>query len=149
MSENTASIKVAIAPASASLTATLIPASKAAEETTAPEVIASLAPVAPPSEKMLGITAGQFGVLCAEISVIEKRAARLAVLTADNAAALHVQVDEAVRAGNVQKKFLEDLRDKLAVSQEASLLAILVSNLASRFNPSAADLSRGDLSPRA
>ena len=38
MSENTASIKAAIAPASASLTATLIPASKAAEETIAPEV---------------------------------------------------------------------------------------------------------------
>jgi hypothetical protein len=148
MSENTASIKAAIAPASASLTATLIPASKAAEETVAPEV-ATPAPATPPSEKMLGITVGQFTTLVAEISVIEKRAARLAVLTADNAAALHVQVDEAVRAGNVQKKFLEDLRDKLAVSQEASLIAILVSNLATRFNPSAADLSRGDLSPRA
>ena len=73
MSENTASIKAAIAPASASLRPRDAlsqhrkqPKKQSPRRSPRPRLLT------PPSEKMLGITVGQFTTLVAEISVIEK-----------------------------------------------------------------------------
>src|SRR5208282_1556406 len=60
---------------------------------------------------------------------IERHVHRLNVLAADDAGALHDKLDAAVQRGNVDKAFLLDLRDKLAISQQSSSVAFLVGNL--------------------
>jgi lipoate synthase len=55
--------------------------------------------------------------------------------------ALHPKIDEAIQTANVSKAFLEDLRDRLAISQESALVSVLVENLLTRLELSATDLN--------
>jgi hypothetical protein len=79
------------------------------------------------------LSIAQFNVVAAEISVIEKRANRLAVLVADDAARLHAALEVAITSEQVSKDLIVNLRDKLAIQAEASLVAILCANLSLRL----------------
>lgn len=79
------------------------------------------------------MNSSQTAVLIAEVSIIEKRAHRATVLLSDNVSALHLKLDECIKTEQVPKQLLEELRDKLAVLNEVSLLSILCSNLARRL----------------
>ena len=108
-------------------------------EATAPEATApAVAPAV--AETKIEISVGQMSVLIQEIAAIEKAAQRTANLAADCVGPLHLKVDEAIRTQQVSKQLLEELRDKLAVQNSATLAVILCANLLARLNPSVTDL---------
>jgi hypothetical protein len=112
-------------------------------EATAPESeVAAPAPAAASAmaETKVEISLGQMSVLIQEIAAIEKTAQRAANLAADCVGPLHLKVDEAIRTQQVSKQLLEEIRDKLAVQNAATLTAILCANLSTRLNPSVTDL---------
>ena len=140
-------VKATLAPLSAELTATLIPA-----ETAEAPVIdcgvfdkpASETTPTQPSAQALALNRAyqKAEVVAAEVHAIEARASRTLVLAADIASKMHVSLDAALATNQIPKAFVEDIRDQLALLAEVTLLAICASNLSNR-------VEAGDLAPRA
>lgn len=105
------------------------------------EVAAEASPAAAPVT-VVEMSVAQIQVLFAEIRAIGRHAHRLTVLSSDYASALHPKIDEAIQTANVSKDLLESVRDRLVISQESSLVAILVDNILTRLEPSTTDLYR-------
>jgi hypothetical protein len=157
-----------IAPMSAELTATLIPAAPAEPKPTPPAIdCGTFDPASAPTAEMTEylarldkahraaraaidakkaasapeptLTQAQMDVIFAEIRAIEQTAVRSAITSADNTSLFRAELGVSIQSGDVRKEFLEALLNQIDAQAEAVNAAIAASNLVRRL--------AGDLAP--